>query len=155
MLQRLQDSAFSMWVVGSDSLWSYPTILTLHTVGLAIIVGSAFVIDLRVLGIGRDVPVQQMRKVFGFFWTGFAVNLASGLVLFAVDAVHKAGQPVFLVKLTLIAVAIVITARIRRIAFGTAADGTSTTLGDARSLAVASLVLWAAAIIAGRLMAYL
>ena len=95
MLQRLQDSAFSMWVVGSDSLWSYPTILTLHTVGLAIIVGSAFVIDLRVLGIGRDVPVQQMRKVFGFFWTGFAVNLASGLVLFAVDAVHKAGQPVF------------------------------------------------------------
>jgi len=95
-----------------------------------------------------------MRKVFGFFWTGFAVNLASGLVLFAVDAVHKAGQPVFLVKLTLIAVAIVITARIRRIAFGTAADGTSTP-GDARSLAVASLVLWAGAIIAGRLMAYL
>ena len=43
MLQRLQDSAFSMWVVGSDSLWSYPTILTLHTVGLALIVGAAFV----------------------------------------------------------------------------------------------------------------
>jgi len=154
MLQGLQDSAFSLWVVGSDSLWAYPTILTLHTVGLAVIVGAAFVIDLRVLGVGRDIPLPQMRKAFGVFWTGFAINLASGLVLFAVDAVHKAGQPVFLVKLVLIAMAITITARIRRIAFGKTADATPPP-GAARSLAAASLALWAGAIVAGRLMAYL
>ena len=45
---------------------------------------------------------------------GLQAAVISGLVLFAVDAVHKAGQPVFLVKLTLIAVAIVVTSRIRR-----------------------------------------
>jgi len=153
MLQWLQDNAFSMWVVGSDSLWSYPTVLTLHTIGLAVIVGAAFVIDLRVLGIGPDVPVEPMRKMFRFFWAGFGINLASGLVLFAVDAVHKAKQPVFFIKLALIVVAIAITARLRRIGFGM--PQTASASSAARPLAVASLVLWACAIVAGRLMAYL
>jgi hypothetical protein len=153
VLQRLQDSAFAMWVVGSDSIWAYPTILTLHTVGLAIIVGAAFVIDLYVLGIGHDIPLPQMRKTFGFFWAGFAINLASGLVLFAVAAVAKSRQPVFFVKLTLIAIAIVVTTRLRRRAFVTA--NAAAVSGSARPLAIASLVLWAAAIVAGRLMAYL
>ena len=153
MLQRLQDSAFAMWVVGSDSLWSYPTILTLHTVGLALIVGAAFVIDLRMLGVGRDVPLPQMRKIFRVFWAGFVVNFVSGLVLFAVDAVHKATQPVFFVKLALIAVAIAVTARIRSIGFAPA--NAAAVPAAARPLAIVSLVLWAGAIVAGRLMAYL
>jgi len=152
MLQRLQDSAFCMWVVGSDSLWSYPTILTLHTVGLAIIVGAAFVIDLRMLGVGADVPLPLMRTVFRFFWAGFIINLASGVILFAVDAVHKATQPVFFVKLALICAAIVVTARIRRRGF---APGDATPPTTIRPLAIASLTLWAGAIVAGRLMAYL
>ena len=152
MLQRLQDSAFAMWVVGSDSIWAYPTILTLHTVGLAVIVGAAFVINLRALGIGRDIPLSLMRKTFRFFWAGFAINLASGLVLFAVAAVDKSRQPVFFVKLTLIAIAIVVTTRLRGRAFE-APDNVCPR--SARPLAIASLVLWAGAIVAGRLMAYL
>jgi hypothetical protein len=154
MLQRLQDSAFAMWVVGSDSIWAYPTILTLHTVGLAIIVGAAFVINLRVLGIGRDIPLPQMRKAFRFFWAGFAINLVSGLVLFAVAAVAKSRQPVFFIKLTLIAIAIVVTTRLRRRAF-LPSDAGAASPGSARPLAIASLVLWTGAIVAGRLMAYL
>jgi hypothetical protein len=153
MLRALQDSAFAMWVVGSDSLWAYPTVLTLHTVGLAVIVGAAFVIDLRSLGVGPDIPFRQMRTALRFFWAGFAVNLASGLVLFATAAVEKARQPVFYVKLTLIAVAIVVTsrlaARLRANAEGTLA------VALPRSMAILSLVLWAGAIVAGRLMAYL
>ena len=155
MLQRLQDSAFSMWVVGSDSLWSYPTILTLHTVGLALIVGAAFVINLRMLGVGRDVPLVQMRRAFGVFWAGFAINFASGIVLFAADAVHKAAQPVFYAKLGLIVAAIAVTTRIRRVVFFRADALAMALPSAARRLAMVSLLLWAAAIVAGRLMAYL
>ena len=153
MLERLEDSAFSQWVVGSDSLLAYPSILTLHTVGLALVVGAAIVVDLRTLGVGDAIPLSTLRRAFRIFWIGFAINLVSGLILFASEATTKGVQPVFYIKLTLIAAALVITSAIRRRTL--TAPGMAPRGGNARPLAVASLVLWAAAIVAGRLMAYL
>jgi hypothetical protein len=154
LLQALQNSAFSNWVVGSDSIWAYPMILTLHTVGLGIVVGAAAVIDFRLLGIGPGIPLGEIDRVFPIFWTGFTINLVSGVMLFVSEAADKATQPVFLVKLLLIIVGVVVTARMRRLVF---ADGAPPTLvpSAARGLAMASLALWAGAIVAGRLMAYL
>ena len=106
MLEQLQNSAFSTWVTGSDSLWAYPTVLTLHTVGLGIVVGAAILLNLRLLGVGADIPLTEMRPLFRFFWVGFVINLISGLVLFAAEAADKAKQPVFFVKLALIAAAV-------------------------------------------------
>jgi hypothetical protein len=153
MLQRLEDSAFSQWVVGSDSLLAYPSILTLHTVGLALVVGAAIIVDLRTLGVGDAIPLSTLRQAFRIFWIGFTINLVSGLVLFASEATTKGVQPVFYIKLTLIAAALVITSAIRRRTL--AAPGIAPHARNARPLAVASLILWAAAIVAGRLMAYL
>ena len=48
LLTVLEDSAFSTWLRESTSLWAYPTILTLHTVGLAVLVGLNATVDLRV-----------------------------------------------------------------------------------------------------------
>ena len=147
-LQRLQDSAFSMWVLGSDSIWSYPTILTLHTVGLAILVGAALVVDLRVLGVGGAVPLPAVARLYRFVWAGFVVNLASGIVLFVVQAADRAVQPVFYVKLAFILVAFILALRVKGAL--TAADRTA----RARPLAALSLACWLAAIVTGRLMAY-
>jgi hypothetical protein len=147
-LHRLQDSAFSMWVLGSDSIWSYPTILTLHTVGLAILVGAAMVVDLRVLGVGGAVPLPSVARLYRFVWGGFIVNLASGVVLFVVQAADRAVQPVFYVKLAFIAVAFALALGVKRHLI--AADGAV----RARPLAAVSLACWIAAIVAGRLMAY-
>ena len=152
--RALQNSAFSVWVVSSDSIWAYPMILTLHTVGLAIVVGAAIVIDLRLLGVGLQIPLVEMNRAFRIFWLGFLINLLSGVVLFVSEAADKAAQPVFLIKLTLIAVGVITTTRIRRVVFRP--DEPSDRLPRAaRTLAAASLVLWAGAIVAGRLMAYL
>jgi hypothetical protein len=153
MLERLETSAFSQWVVGSDSLLAYPTILTLHTVGLALVVGAAVVVDLRTLGVGEAIPLEVLRHAYRVFWSGFAINLVSGLVLFASEATTKGVQPVFYIKLTLIAAALVITSVIRRRTL--TPRGSAGTAASARPLAIASLTLWGAAIIAGRLMAYL
>src|SRR5512139_2986067 len=152
MLQQLENSAFSQWVVGSESLLAYPTILTLHTVGLALVVGAAVVVDLRTLGVGDAIPLSTLRRAFRIFWIGFGINLVSGLVLFASEATTKGVQPVFYIKLALIAAALVITSAIRKRTH--AAPGPKPMAG-ARGLAIASLALWAAAIVAGRLMAYL
>ena len=153
MLERLQDSAFSQWVVGSESLLAYPTILTLHTIGLALVVGAAAVVCLRALGVGTDIPTTVVRGTFRVFWVGFVVNLTSGVVLFAAEATDKAAQPVFFVKLILILAALVTTARLRRVL----GDDHPATRGPAtgRRLAGLSLLLWSGAIVAGRLMAYL
>jgi hypothetical protein len=163
MFERLEDSAFSQWVVGSDSLLSYPTILTLHTVGLALVVGAALVVDLRSLGVGSGIPLATIRQAFRIFWVGFALNLVSGIILFAAAATSKGVQPVFYVKLALIAAALVVTSWLRHTTFAPAlAPAVAPAAGAApkpppltRPLALASLVLWGAAIVAGRLMAYL
>ena len=149
-LEALQNSAFSAWVVGSDSIWAYPMILTMHTVGLGIVVGSAAVLDLRLLGIGPGIPLAEMRRVLPLFWVGFFINLVSGLMLFASEAADKAAQPVFILKLALVAVGVVVTSRLRNVAFEDAVPPLR-----ARSLAKVSLFVWAGAIVAGRLMAYL
>ena len=60
-LQRLQDSNFSYWVSTAPTLWAYPTILTLHTIGLAMVVGPNAVLDLRLLGAGSRVPIAELR----------------------------------------------------------------------------------------------
>ena len=61
----LQESAFAQWVAGSPSLLAYPTVLTLHTVGMAIVVGTCVVMDLRLLGIGADVPLSALAGALG------------------------------------------------------------------------------------------
>jgi len=149
-LDSLQNSTFSQWVVGSDSIWAYPMILTMHTVGLGIVVGSAAILDLRLLGIGPGIPLSEMRRVLPLFWLGFFINLVSGLVLFVSEAADKAAQPVFLVKLLLVAIGVVVTSRITNVAFDVAAPP-----ARVRGLAKVSLFVWAGAIVAGRLMAYL
>ena len=155
-LEALQNSAFSAWVVGSDSIWAYPMILTMHTVGLGIVVGAAAVLDLRLLGVGPGIPLGEMERVFPMFWAGFTINLISGVMLFISEAADKAAQPVFLVKLSLIAVGVIVTARIRRVVFtGGGTAGVSLVPPAARRLATTSLIAWAGAIVAGRLMAYL
>jgi hypothetical protein len=153
-LHALQNSAFSAWVVGSESIWAYPMILTMHTVGLGIVVGAAVIVDLRLLGVGPAIPLDEIKRVFPIFWVGFFINLVSGVMLFVSEAEDKATQPIFLLKLVLIAIGVVVTARIRRLLFG---SGSIPMLAasSVRTLAVSSLFVWGGAIVAGRLMAYL
>src|SRR6185503_8778832 len=93
---------------------AYPTVLTLHTAGLGVLVGANAVIDFTLLGFAPRLPVPSLAPLYRFMWGGFAINAATGVMLFASDATTKAGQPVFYVKLTLIALALVVTAAIRR-----------------------------------------
>jgi len=151
----LQGSAFSQWVAGSPSLLAYPTILTLHTVGMSIVVGTCAVMALRVLGVASDMPLSAFRHAPRLVWGGFLVNAATGLALFGMDAEHKATQTVFFVKLAFIALALVCYARMRRQAFVPPAAPGARVGGEARMLAVMSLILWTGATVAGRLMAYM
>ena len=156
VLARVEASGFATWVRESGSLWAYPLILTLHTVGLSFLVGGKAVLDLRLLGVGRRIPFAPLGALFSLMWVGFTINAASGIVLFAADATVKARQTIFWIKLTLIALGVVnirLTRTFLTREAATLAAGVVPRRG--RALALSSLVIWGGAITAGRLMAYL
>jgi len=152
----LQGTAVAVWTRESPSIWAYPTVLMLHTVGLGMLVGANAVMDFRLLGFAPRVPIASLAPLYRFMWTGLAINATTGALLFASDAELKARQPIFYVKLALIVLALVVTAMIRRaVERGRAAGAGEASPAPGRRLALVSLLLWAAAIAAGRLMAYM
>jgi hypothetical protein len=167
----LEATGLATWTRESTSLWAYPSILTLHTIGLGIVVGGSAVIDLRLLGFARRIPIASLSGVFRIIWCAFAVNAATGVLLFMADATTKSHQPVFYIKLTLIALALWTTMATRKLVKaapdlkiaapgleGVAPDlkvGPTSLPARAGRVAFASLLLWTGAIVAGRLMAYL
>jgi hypothetical protein len=154
----LEGTGIATWTRESGSIWAYPTILTLHTIGLGIVVGASAVLDLTLLGYAPRLPLPSLRPLFRVIWWAFALNALTGVVLFMADATVKSHQIVFYVKLTLIALALWNTALVRRAVFAgpnVEPASASTVNSRGRRLAAVSLVLWAAAITAGRLMAYL
>ena len=155
-LMWLQDTSFARWVAASTSLWAYPSILTAHTVGLGVLVGGNVALDLAILGFFPGTPLAPLERLFPIMWTGFWINAVSGACLFAADAATKGTQTIFYLKLTLVALGVANMVLLRRAAFGVpAAARPGLVTSRARILARASLGIWAGAITAGRLMAYI
>lgn len=148
LFAAIEGTTLAAWVRESPSIWAYATILTLHTVGLAIVVGVNAVVDLRLLGWAPRIAVASLPALFPIMWVGFAINFASGMLLFIADATTKSGQRVFYVKLVCITLALLVARTIAK-------HLRQPDEGHLRALAMLSLFLWAGAIVAGRLMAYL
>jgi hypothetical protein len=154
LFASLESSAFSVWVRESNSVWGYPTVLTFHTFGMMVLVGASWAVDLRLLGIGRRIPLGPMQTLFRVMWAGFWLNLVTGSILFAADATTRGTSKLFAAKLAFIAVGVLTMVRIRRDLYGTNPAPVAIS-GTARRLAVASIVMWIAAVTSGRLLAYI
>ena len=100
MLEWLDATALSTWLKESPSVWAFPTVLTLHTTGMGILVGASYVLDLRLLGIGRNVPLSGYRWVFPTLAVGLGVNIFTGILLFIKDPVHWGTAFPFFIKMT-------------------------------------------------------
>ena len=147
VLAQLEQSGLATWIRESGVLHGYPLILFLHTLGLSTLVGLNSAIDLRLLGFGSGIPLTSLERTFWLMWVGFALNAATGSLLFISDATKHASNPAFYVKLVFVALAVVTLRRIWNQAFRRHKSG--------RFLAAASLGCWFVALSAGRLMAYI
>jgi hypothetical protein len=154
LLTSLEHSAFCTWVRESGSLFAYPGILFLHTVGLAMLVGPNAVIDLRILGVGPQLSLTPLKGLLRMMWVGFWINAVTGSILLVSDASTKLANPAFAIKMVLIGLAVITIFLIKRFTFGVAAPEPKRATSLGKALAVVSLVLWTGAITAGRLMAY-
>jgi hypothetical protein len=151
LFELIETSALSTWMRESDSLLAFPGVLILHTLGMALVVGVPAAISLRLLGAARGVPVSALRGFMPLAWAGFAMIAFSGLLLLIAYPAKALTNPVFYVKLGLIAASVALLARMGR---SLRTDTFAFEARGARTLAIATLLAWMLTITAGRLLPY-
>ncbi len=154
-LRSIEQLEFSTWVREGASIWGYATILFLHTIGMATVVGCILTMNLRLLGVMPQAPIKPLERLYPLMWWGFALNAITGTMLLMADATTKLINPDFYVKMVLIAIGLVIQQRMRKTVFHSPQLDQGVLPSNAKALAWASLLCWLGAITAGRLLAYL
>jgi len=148
------------WVGGGvrESLWLFPTIETVHLLGMTALVGAVTVFDLRLLGwvMQRERISELAGRVLPWAWAGFAVQVITGAILFSSEAVKVYGNPAFRVKMVLILVAGAHAAVFhwgveRDVA---AWDGSAVLPAKAKIAGGVSILLWIGIVAAGRLIGF-
>lgn len=134
---------------------TYPIANTLHLLGLVMLVGGIGVLDLRVLGLWKRLPLEALsRALTPVAVAGFVIMVPTGVVLFAADGQALAGSDIFERKLVLIVIALANAAAFRalfdkRLGYWVGAAPTA-----ARIMAALSILLWLTIGTLGRFIAY-
>jgi hypothetical protein len=142
-------------------LWLYPSVETVHIVGIGLLFGSIAVLDVRLLGFSRHIPARTLAKhVLPWTIGSFALIVPSGLLMFTAHATEFIESEVFILKLLLILAGFVNAAVFHTTVFRSADVWDSEEMRklppppSVRASAAISLVLWIAVIACGRLLAY-
>ena len=156
IFELLEESALALWV--GESLWGYPIMLSLHAVGLSIVVGIFTMLNLRILGLLKDIELSTFKSLYQLSWVGLVINTTSGFSLFSSQATYFVTSKPFLIKITAIVVGVIVAIFLYRCLYlnGEDTNEKKTIRGQpTRNLAVLSLLCWTTAIFSGRLVAYL
>ena len=154
MLAWLESTSIAVWLGESPSVWAMPTVLTLHTMGMAVLVGASWVLDLRLLGLNKNVPLSNYRWVFRAVAISLVVNVITGVLLFMKNATGWGTALPFFMKMLFVVASAATILPIRKYVLNSGA-GNQEVASNVRLLAIASIVAWSAAVTAGRLLAYL
>ncbi len=153
-LQTIEDTGFSTWLRESESPFAFYFILLFHTFGLALLVGSNVVVDLRLLGVARGIPLAPLQRLFRIMWIGFSINAVTGVFLVIAYPTKSLTNWDFYVKLAVIGFAVWVMQRLKSEVFADATLSEADMMARGATLAKWSLILWFGAITAGRLLAY-
>ena len=141
-----------------EALWAYPATEALHIVGIGLLFGSIAIVDLRLIGLGRRVPVSALAG-FAVPWSlaGFVLAAATGLLMFTAHAAEFLTLPVFILKMGLILAGGINAAILHAGVLGDtrAWDIGATTPRAAKVAGALSIALWVGVVACGRLLAYL
>lgn len=150
----LEASGLSTWVRESPSMLAFPGIIALHAIGMGLLAGTNAAMDFRVLGFAQGVPVSSLDRLVPVMRFGFWLNAISGLLLLIAYPTKALTNPLFYIKLLLIAAAMVNTMFLRKQVIHKSTGDDKFVPANGKILAAASLALWAGAVISGRLLAY-
>lgn len=141
-----------------DHSWIVPTSQSFHIVGISIVFGSACMINLRLLGVGRSGrSVSQLSgSLLPWMWRGLILLLFTGLIQTITEPVRQFVAPLFWTKMIMIIIVAIMTAiysrAVRRNAAGW--DAPAARPAQAWAFAILSTLLWLAIIACGRFIGY-
>jgi hypothetical protein len=149
----IEASSLGEWV--RSSYLGYPLMIASHAIGMAIMVGLAVALALRVLGWFDEIPYAGLQRFLAIAWAGFALNFISGSGLFTTTATVYITDITFLLKMGFVLGGVVLTAILQGLVsrHGATWQGTVAPVG-ARVVAISSIACWVLATITGRLIAY-
>ncbi|SRR5579883_180766 len=153
-LNSLEQSGLGSWVRDAPTIWAFPTILFLHTFGMAIVAGGSAMLSLMILGFWPAAPMKPFERMFPWLWLAFGVNAVTGTLMLVADATAKLTSLDFYIKMLLVFAGMYLLVRMRRQVFENPKLDEIPQSGGTKVLAWASLACWFGAITAGRLLAY-
>ena len=154
IFKAIEETGLSIWIRESDSVFSFWFILSVHAIGMGLLVGASVLIGLRILGLAPDLPLAPLKRFYRFIWVGFWVQVVSGILLLIGYPTKSLTNPVFYVKLTLIGLAMASMQMLWNRVFADSSLSEAAMMAKGRVFAVSSLIFWVGAITAGRLLAY-
>ena len=138
--------------------WTYAIVNLAHVLGISTLFGSILVLDLRLVGIGRRLPLAAVSSaVVPVATAGFLIAATTGVGLLATKATEYVGNPFLLIKFPAIALGLLNVGVLKSTSAWRAHQLRELTAGEQRQLAVfggLSLLCWLTAITAGRMIAY-
>src|SRR5438477_1325498 len=159
-------SGFQMWLAHAlkthnpahaimTSWWGWPTAESIHFIGLSLLVGAIGTFDLRLLGVGKRIPIAALHKLIPFGLLGFAINATSGSMFLLTEGDQYIYNPAFQFKVLFIAVAGLNALLFYVTSWGRVnADGTINAPRAGKAAAVISLSMWICVIVCGRLLTF-
>lgn len=138
------------------SIWLYPALETAHYIGLGMLVGGIMVIDLRVLGFAKSLPIRSVLGLLPWVWAGLVINAVTGSMIFIYGATSFGTNRAFWLKMTLMVLAGLNALLFHVLSTRSGEDwvSTETVPLTAKAVATASFVLWLGVLTTGRWMAY-
>lgn len=154
----LEASALAEFLRGLG-IWTYGLINLAHVLGISLLFGSIVLLDLRLLGVWRSIPVATIaRPTVPLAGTGFVLAIASGIMMLSFNTTEYHGNPFLYIKLPLVVVGLINVAVITRLpAWGRAMSGAEPESADPTVLKLAgalSLLIWLTVVVCGRMIGY-
>jgi hypothetical protein len=154
-MQGIEASSLARWM--REAMWAYPAVEAVHILALGIVVGSIVIVDLRLLGLSREISVSRLsRHALPFTIGAFVVAMFTGILMFTAHAEDFLTNRVFAIKMGLILLAGVNAAILHSGPWRTIARWDTGTLppGSVRFQAALSIAIWISVVACGRLLAY-
>jgi hypothetical protein len=146
------------YAMRETGLWTYALVNLAHIFGISLLFGAIVVLDLRLLGVWRKIPLDLMaRPTTVVAGTGFVIAILTGPALLATKATEYVGNPFLPIKLIAIVLGIINIAILHRLPAWKERANPDMAAAKRRQLAVAgsaSLLCWISAISAARMIAY-
>ncbi len=146
-LEALNQSVAVIWL--KTNPYAYPSLEIVHIIGIALVFGTLWIVDMRILGLMRPFDANQLAKhVIPWTIAGFLLVAISGFTMFVSRAGDLINNPAFIAKMCLIFAAGTNAAMLH------ARGAIDTATGMTKAQALLSIFIWTAAIACGRWIAY-